>query len=229
MLSIVLRQSGTNFTAHQRILCVLSSLATCLAINAIFYGMTFEAPATESATVLFVTIVAAIVPMLGNLWFSKGRHKQEIHTSRKQEKLIEANKGLERINYYVGCYFCCCCNRDFTGSRESDKIEKFNGKLESINPMRSSNARISRQSTETLKAIGVSIKKTFTPYSHEDAYMFKDEKMERMIDRIVGIGMKDNPFITIHDIFNHFDRDGSRHITRDELKEALCFLQQNHD
>jgi Ca2+-binding EF-hand superfamily protein len=210
----------------------MSSLATCLAINAIFYGMTFETPATESATVLFVTIVAAIVPMVGKLWFTKGRHKIQMHTSRKQEKLIEANKDLKRINYWVGCYFCCYCRKDLAAFIQRDKIEENRRKLEFIKPMPRSNEIISKSSnkeiTKPFKAIRRSMKKTFTPFSHEDTYLFNDQKAERTIARFARVGRKDNPFISVHDIFHYFDLDGCGHISRDELKEALCFLQQSH-
>merc|ERR1719334_1137482 len=90
VFSIVLRQTGTNFTAHQRVLCVLSSLATCLAINTIFYGYTFETPVTESSTMLFVIVVACIIPTVGKILFRK--HKMSTHTYKKQEKIIRANQ-----------------------------------------------------------------------------------------------------------------------------------------
>merc|ERR1712183_162658 len=90
MLSIVLRNVGTNFTAHQRVISVLSSLGTCLAINAIFYGVTFKTPTTESATTIFVTIVAAVVPVLGRLFFKK--NKRATHTSEKERHLQQENQ-----------------------------------------------------------------------------------------------------------------------------------------
>ena len=86
VFSLWLRNTGTNFTAHQRLVCVLSSLATCLAVNALFYGATFKTPISESATSLFVTIVAAIVPLLGKVLFQE--HKFNFHDQSTRTNVI---------------------------------------------------------------------------------------------------------------------------------------------
>jgi len=97
VFSILLRNTGTNFTGHQRLLCVLSSLGTCLAINAVFYGYTFEAPATETTTMLLVTIISAIIPTLGKKMFQK--HKMKTHTAARQRQMEKKNERLNCITY----------------------------------------------------------------------------------------------------------------------------------
>jgi len=233
VFSIILRQTGTNFTAHQRIICVLSSLATCLAINAIFYGMTFETPATESVTTIFVTIIATIIPMIGKIWFKK--HRMATHTSEKQEKLVEANKRLDRINYYVGCYFCCYCCQESIDRKKREKMDKLKLQMEEIKKRVLAHDSFKRETSpspgvraEAVKKLGKSLKRTFSPYNHEDAYLFDDTDMEKKISRTVKIGWKDNPFLTFEDMFHFFDRDNSGVISWAEFEEAVAFLEKSY-
>ena len=105
VFSIFLRNTGTNFTAHQRLICVLTAFATCVALNALFYGHTFKTPVNESTTNVFVTAVAAAVPFLGKMFFQK--HKLHLHDTDKDKGITKRNRLNKRVSYHVGCNFLC--------------------------------------------------------------------------------------------------------------------------
>jgi len=232
VLSICLRNTGTNFTAHQRLLCVLSSLGTCLAINSIFYGFTFETPVTETSTIIFVTIIASIIPRIGKLLFVK--HKMTTHTGAKQRRMDKYNERLACFKYWIGCYcFCAPCqswvNKQWEKRNEhnKEKIDWLNARLAEHEDMRR-NEEIQMTVGGVIKGVSKSIKRTFSPHNHEGAYGFRDDEGERAVFRTVKLDFNKQPFQSLEETFEFFDGDNSGHISRKEFAEAMDHLDHNH-
>jgi len=232
VFSIWLRNAGTNFTSHQRLLCVMSSLGTCLAINAIFYGFTFEAPASETTTMLIVTLIASIIPSLGKMWFAK--HKMTTHTGEKQKRLEQHNQRRACLKYWIGCYCLCYPCQNWIDQKKEKRKRRNKDKLALLNKRLSRHEDMKRHEEydltvkSAIKGVGTSLKRTFSPHNHEAAYGFTDENGERAMVRTVKLDFSKNPFASLEETFKFFDADSSGHISRLEFKEAMDRLDHNH-
>jgi hypothetical protein len=231
VFSICLRNTGTNFTSHQRFICVMSSLATCLAINAIFYGFTFETPASETTTTLVVMLIARIIPFIGKQWFM--RHKLTIHTRAKQMRMDEYNEWRTCFKYWIGCYFLFCPFRTWI-NKTSDESNRYNkAKSEPASARLEGDKDICRNEQNELAIGGLirsftkSLEGAFSVHNHEDAYGFKDEIGERKLNRTVTLDFDKNPFKNLQETFNFFDADNNGHISKREFTEAMIRLGEN--
>jgi len=199
---------------------LLCSLGSCLAINAIFYGVTFETPTAESATTIFVTIVAAVVPVLAKLFFKK--HKQVTYTSEKERYLKEKNQKLKCINYWVGCYCLVCFCSGYMERRRRKKRERKQQKVNQLLTFVMHDESLRKDVAKTksgspVKKITRSFKRTFSKHDYESAYGFDDLVFERQRD-VLRIQEKAE---ALQDIFDYRGKDGREMIARDELVEAI--------
>lgn len=80
-----------------------------------------------------------------------------------------------------------------------------------------------------IKGVAKSIKRTFSPHNHEEAYGFRDDVGERTMNRTVKLDFGKNPFQSLEETFKFFDEDNSGHISRDEFAEAMNRLDHNHN
>jgi len=198
---------------------VLSSLATCLAVNALFYGATFKTPMSESATTLFVTIVAAIVPLLGKIFFQK--HKLNFHDIDKDKRIAKKNSRNKKISYHVGCNFLCFLCQSCLENRERKKKEKNDAKIKRLNKMVDN--RIELTKTQRVGSFRKSLKRTFSIRHDENEFGFHDIKAQEQIKKLSS---EETPFSSVHELFNFLDKDGTQRVSKLGLRDGM--LAQGH-
>jgi len=230
VFSICLRNTGTNFTPHQRLLCVVSSLATSLAINAIFYGYTFETPASETTTTLMVIVIAGIIPKFGKMWFVK--HKMTLHTSSKQRIVDKWNEQRTRFKYWIGCYCFGYPFKSFFHRKSDDRGGTIREKAKLNNAKLAIGEHMNRSEQDEMVMGGVintflkpNVESFFV--HNESAYGFKDEIGERTLNRTVKLDFSLNPFQSLQETFNFFDEDNNGHISKQKFTEALTRLGED--
>jgi len=102
VFGLCFRDTATNYTGHQRFLSVMASLAAALAVQAVFYGQTFETPYQETATQGMLSIFCAIIPSLGKKIF-----KTHQTSEKNYGKVRIWNEGLSKLRTFCRC-MCCC-------------------------------------------------------------------------------------------------------------------------
>jgi len=75
IFGIWLRDTGTNYTGHQRVIVVFAGLGTSLATEAIFYGITWSQPVEEFLTTVAVSGIVSILPIIAKIGMKK--HKTD--------------------------------------------------------------------------------------------------------------------------------------------------------
>jgi len=102
IFGIWLRDMGTNFTGHQRVIVVFVGLGTSLATEAFFYGVTWSQPVEEILTTAVVSGLVSIIPFIAKLAMKK--HKTNI-----LDDVFEVEKSRME-NCRLSCrYMSCCC------------------------------------------------------------------------------------------------------------------------
>jgi len=101
IFGIWLRDYGTNYTGHQRLIVVFAGLGTALATEALFYGITWSQPIEELLTTAVVSVLVGIFPLFAK--FTIKRHKT---------KFLDEDFGYEKSQmqeWRFTCRLFCCC------------------------------------------------------------------------------------------------------------------------
>jgi len=107
IFGIWLRDYGTNYTGHQRVIVVFAGLGTALATEALFYGITWSQPMEEFLTTAVVSVLVSIFPFFAKFTIKKHNTKVLDEDFKEEKSQMQECRITCRL-------FCCCFLLEFS-------------------------------------------------------------------------------------------------------------------